>query len=146
MKNEDIFSEAKQFVAKKASNLSGKSKLVIGALVVGAVALTLTNPKKEAYVEHTSARLAREIQKKCGKLGSDVDIQIFILKVPAEVACRFSISKANIVLIPASKLLVKHNTDSPQNLVLFSIYTTQLPRGKPFRTIGIGNRFIGLPW
>lgn len=145
MKVEDILAKAKQFVAEKAFNLSGKGKVVVGCLAIGAVALSLTNPKKEAYVEHTSIRLSREIQRKCDQFNPDVDVQILVLRVPVEVACKFSVSRADVVLIPASRLLVTHTTDSPKNFMLFSVYTTQLPRGKPFRTIGIGNQFIGLP-
>ena len=145
MKIENIFSQAKQFASKKASNLSGRTKGVLGCVAVGAVALALTNPTKEAYVDHTSSHLSREIKKTCGKIGSDVDVQVFILRVPAEVACNFSISKADILIGPASKFLVNQTTNSPTNYVLFSVYTTQLPGGKPFRTLGIGHQFIPLP-
>ena len=145
MKVENIFSKAKQFASGKTSDPSTRGKVMLGCLFLGTFALALTNPTREAYVEHTSSHLSKEVRNNCGRIGSDVDVQIFILRVPAEVACNFFLSKADILIEPTSKTLVNWNTDSPTNYVLFSIYTTQLPGGKPFRTIGIGRRFIPLP-
>lgn len=148
MKSKEFFPKVKQFVLDRAANTSLKHKVLLGCFVAGAVALASTNPKKEAYLAYASSHLPARAEKACDKYGQGIDIQLLIFRLPASGTCKSFVHGSDKVLRPFSMWAISRNTNSPINLVLFTVYTTDfdLPGTRPFRTVGIGNQFIGLPW
>lgn len=146
MEVKDVSSKIKQFVTNRAGNTRKKQKILLGCFLTGAFALAATNPSEEAYLAYASSRLPARAEEACDKIGPGVDIQLFILKVPAGSMCKSIISGSGKLLNPFSKRYIDSRTEDPMNFVLFSIYTTDLPGIRPFRTVGIGHQFIGLPW
>jgi hypothetical protein len=103
------------------------SKLVksgVGLAIV-AVIMGFTNPKQEAYVDYASEKLVdRAEELVCKEIG-----YCKLGKPPILVQ--------NTLIKPAIQAATKR-----QNLGIFSIYTTEFPSVRTFKTLGIFGNFF----
>ncbi|NJM27704.1 MAG: DUF4359 domain-containing protein [Pseudanabaena sp. RU_4_16] len=109
------------------------NKLVIALVGLGAIAAAMgfTNPQKEQFLEYASTKLATEAKNAVCKPQNSSDLNSLIAN-----ACKSGID--------LQKDLAKVAIDSAtrqENMLLFSIYTTEFP-GKKYQTVGIFGNFF----
>jgi hypothetical protein len=117
-----------------------KNKLVVILVGLGAIALAmaLTNPQKEKYLEYASVKLSEDIQNvvcKSPENKSPKDILGNLTNLVADV-CKIGIDSQDILV----KKLIEPRTQH-QNMVFFSVYTTEIP-GRTYKTIAVFNNFF----
>jgi tryptophan synthase alpha subunit len=102
--------------------------ILIGATVVAGV-MAFSNPSKERYVDYATEYFAETGRNSL--CSAD-------MPSAAQQSCKFVISQGKSVIKPYIE-----NSSKQQNLVLFSIYTTELP-SKKSSTIGAFGNFFRL--
>ncbi|WP_449417159.1 DUF4359 domain-containing protein [Phormidium nigroviride] len=120
---------------REASNSShnlGKGAIV---LAIVAVVMGFTNPPREEYLSYASGAMATELQKSMCKesrvpefLGSFAETLVG--------ACKSVLTSERGTI----ELLIDNSTHR-QNLIIFSIYTTEVV-GKKYHTIGAFGNFL----
>jgi hypothetical protein len=107
-----------------------KAILIGAVVVVGAMAIS--NPSKERYVDYATEEFT--------KTGKD-SICSSNIPIAAQQQCKFAIS----ILSSQGKPLIKQFIDgstNQKNIVLFSIYTTEMPNQKLTTIAAFGNFFM----
>jgi hypothetical protein len=113
------------------------NKLVIALVGLGAIAAAMgfTNPQKEQYLDYASAKLATDVKDVVCKPQNPPELLKDLNSLIAN-ACKSGVD--------LQKDLVKVAIDSgtrQENMLLFSIYTTEFP-GKKYKTVGIFGNFF----
>jgi Domain of unknown function (DUF4359) len=113
------------------------NKLVIALVGLGAIAagMGFTNPQKEQYLDYASAKLATEAKEAVCKPKNSPEL-LKDLNSLINNACKSGID--------LQKDLAKVAIDSAtrqENMLLFSIYTTEFP-GKKYQTVGVFGNFF----
>jgi hypothetical protein len=98
--------------------------ILIGAVVVVGV-MAVSNPSKESYIEYATEQFSET-----GK----TSICTGDLPIAAQQSCKFLISQGKGVI----KTLVENSTKQ-QNLVVFSLYATEMPNRKITTIAAFGN-------
>lgn len=122
----------------KLPKFSGLSKTGAIALVVVATVMGFTNPPRDEYVNYASNKLASEIKESVCKKSKVPD---FLSDFTGELVD--SCEK----LIKSQRSTIKDlmdNATKRQNLILFSVYTTEF-RGRRYQTIGAVGNFLTFP-
>jgi hypothetical protein len=119
-----------------------KNKLVPVVIGLGAIALTmvLTNPKKDKYLDYASVKLGEEIQNlvcKSPENKNPKDILGNLTNLVADL-CKIGIDSQDSLV----KKLIEPKTQQ-QNMIIFSIYTTEIP-GRTYKTLAVFGNFISL--
>ncbi|MEE3718418.1 DUF4359 domain-containing protein [Tumidithrix elongata RA019] len=119
-----------------------RRKLVAVLGVVGAIALVMvfTNPNKEKYIDYASVKMATDIQNQLCKPTENKNPKDLLgnIKNLAADLCKLGIDSQDALV----KKLITPRTQQ-QNMVIFSIYTTEVP-GRTYKTLAIFGNFIGL--
>ncbi|MEB3340297.1 DUF4359 domain-containing protein [Okeania sp.] len=122
----------------KAPLYWGLSKVGIIFLTVGATVMGFTNPPRDEYVNYASNKLATEIKESVCK-ESNVPEVLNNLTGDLLKSCE--------KLIKSQRTNIKEimdNATKRQNLILFSLYTTEFT-GKRYQTIGAVGNFLTFP-
>jgi Domain of unknown function (DUF4359) len=109
------------------------NKLVIALVGLGAIAagMGFTNPQKEQFLDYASTKLATEAKDAACKPQNSSDFNSLIVN-----ACKSGIDLQKDLL----KVAIDSGTKQ-ENMLLFSIYTTEFP-GKKYKTVGIFGNFF----
>ncbi len=116
----------------------GLSKAGAIALTVGATIMGFTNPPRDEYVNYASNKLATEIRESICKESKVPD---FLNDFTGDLV------KSCEKLIKSQRTTIKELMDNAtrrQNLILFSVYTTEF-RGNRYQTIGAVGNFLTFP-
>ena len=132
--------DVKDFLLSKTAGVSRKNKVIASCLIFSTLALGMTNPKQEDYIDYASNRLYNEAKAGCGNLSQNV--RIFLIGVPTGDICRVFVMTSDKIGRPISRRIIERVTEDRKNIGLFSLYTTKMPGGKTYRTIGIGTQFV----
>jgi ribulose kinase len=113
------------------------NKLVAALIGAGTIVAVMgfTNPQKEKYLDYASTKLADEAKESVCKTQNSSDVLKKLNDLVSD-ACKSGIDK--------HKDLAKGAIDSvtsQENMVIFSIYTTDLPN-KKYKTLGILGNFF----
>ncbi len=113
------------------------NKLVIALAGLGAIAAAMgfTNPQKEQYLDYASAKWANDVKAVVCKTQDSPEL-LKDLNSLINNACKSGID--------LQKDLAKVAIDSAtrqENMLFFSIYTTEFP-GKKYQTVGILGNFF----
>jgi hypothetical protein len=100
----------------------------LGAIAAG---MGFTNPQKEQFLDYASAKLATEAKDAACKPQNSSDLNSLIVN-----ACKSGIDLQKDLL----KVVIDSGTKQ-ENMLLFSIYTTEFP-GKKYKTVGIFGNFF----
>jgi len=123
---------------KKPPKLWGLSKTGAIILTVAATVMGFTNPPRDEYVNYASNKLATEIRESVCKES----------KVPDLLSDFTSnLVKSCEKLIKSQRTTIKELMDNAtrrQNLILFSVYTTEF-RGRRYQTLGAVGNFLTFP-
>ncbi len=123
-----------QNLSKKSGGYLGKGAILL-AILAGTMALT--NPPKEEYIEYASGQLSAELKENyCKESEAPEILENFNLSKTFADVCNNLVSSQR----PAVRRHLE-NTTQRQNLVIFSIYTTQL-WNRQYRTIGVFGNFL----
>jgi hypothetical protein len=117
------------------SKLINKLATVLVGLGAIAAVMVFTNPQKDKYLDYASAKLAAEVKESVCTTKNTPDILKNLNKAVSD-ACRAGVDN--------QKGLAKGAIDSvtsQENMVIFSIYTTDLPN-KKYKTVGILGNFF----
>ena len=118
----------------KSGGLLGKGAIFL-AILAGNMALT--NPPKEEYIEYASGKLSEEIKDNyCQESKAPKILENFNLSKTFADVCNN--------LVTSQRPAVRQHLDNAtqqQNLVIFSIYTTQL-WDHQYQTIGVFGNFL----
>ncbi|MGF1522397.1 MAG: DUF4359 domain-containing protein [Leptolyngbyaceae cyanobacterium] len=128
-----VFSELYALTQKRSFRFAA------GGLLIGLIAMMVTNPGKPAYTNYASERLPEELKQGCSELKEDIWVGS-VFKLPTGDLCKSLVGGADLVGRSAIKLIIERSTER-QNFGIFSIYTTTVP-GRTVKTVGIGRRFI----
>lgn len=123
---------------RKAPKFSGLSKTGAIGLVVLATVMGFTNPPRDEYVNYASNKLASEIKESVCKKSKVPD---FLSDFTGELV------ESCEKLIKSQRTTIKDlmdNATKRQNLIVFSVYTTEF-RGKRYQTIGAVGNFLTFP-
>ncbi len=123
---------------KKTSSLGGSFGKGALALALLAVVMGLTNPVREEYLSYASEKLATELKTSFCK---ESQMRDFLGTVGSSLA---GACKALVTSQRDGMERFIDNSTTRQNLLLFSIYTTELS-GKNYRTIGAFGNFLTFP-
>ena len=128
-------------VSTKVRNVAGKKWVLAvgGSVLIGAMAMMISNPGQSAYVDYATERLSKELKQDCDQLEDDVHVG-GVVTLPTRDLCRSFIGSADFLGRGAVKLVIDGST-ARKNFGIFSIYTTELP-GRSFKTLGIGRQFL----
>ncbi|NEN90265.1 MAG: DUF4359 domain-containing protein [Okeania sp. SIO3H1] len=122
----------------KAPLFWGLSKAGAIALTVTATVMGFTNPPRDEYVNYASNKLASEIRESVCKESKVPD---FLSDFTGDFV------KSCEKLIKSQRTTIKElmdNATQRQNLILFSVYTTEF-QGNRYQTIGALENFITFP-
>ncbi|MDJ0554923.1 MAG: DUF4359 domain-containing protein [Microcoleaceae cyanobacterium MO_207.B10] len=122
----------------KPPKFSGLSKTGVIAAVVGATVMGFTNPPRDEYVNYASNKLASEIK---GSVCKESKVPDFLKDFTGELV------ESCEKLIKSQRTTIKElmdNATKRQNLILFSVYTTEF-RGRRYQTIGAVGNFLTFP-
>jgi hypothetical protein len=110
-----------------------------GMLAFGAIAgvMVVTNPSKESYVDYFVTKMPDQV---CALSSTGNSNHSNWTGATATELCKGAIGIGSYVLRDKIEGFVKQET-KPQNLVLFSFYTTRLP-GKTIKTVGVFGNFV----
>lgn len=109
------------------------------ALVVLSGIMIVTNPSKDGYVDYAAPKLVPEIQSAICK-GPQLPQGLNIAGTSAGDICKNAISIGLGLNQNTLKQFID-TTTTRQNLILFSIYTTEVP-GATFKTLGVFGNYI----
>ena len=118
----------------KSGGLIGKGAILL-AILAGTMALT--NPPKEDYIEYASGQLSEEVKEDyCQESETPKVLENLNLSETFADVC-------NNLVTSQRPAIRRHldNATQQQNLVVFSIYTTQLWEHR-YRTIGVFGNFL----
>jgi len=110
----------------------------ITALVIAGF-MAVTNPGKEAYVDYAVARFATDFQNAICT-GPTLPKSLQQIGVLTKSLCQLSV-KAGYVWQHNLVKEVVNSTTRRQNLIVFSIYTTEIP-GQTFQTLALFGNFL----
>lgn len=121
-------------LSKKSGGYLGKGAILL-AILAGTMALT--NPPKEDYIEYASGQLSEEVKENyCKESEAPKILENFNLSETFADVCKNLITSQR----PAIRRHLDNATQQ-QNVVIFSIYTTQLWEHQ-YRTIGVFGNFL----
>ncbi len=110
----------------------------IAALVIAGF-MAITNPGKEAYVDYAMARFATDFQNAICK-GPTLPKPLSQIGSLTKNICQLSVKAGYVWQRDLVKEVVS-STTRRQNLVVFSIYTTEIP-GQTFQTLALFGNFL----
>jgi hypothetical protein len=111
--------------------------LKIAAIALGAIAvvMAITNPGKDAYLDHATATMATEVKDTiCGSSSQGGNPLSGITNLVSGV-CKAGVDQQRGTIRSYIDNLTRR-----QNLVLFTIYTTEIPQ-RTYTTIGVFGNF-----
>jgi hypothetical protein len=113
------------------------NKLVVILVGAGAIAAVMgfTNPQKEKYLDYASTKLADEAKEAVCKPQNSPDVLKKLNDLVSD-ACKSGIDKHRDLTKGAIE-----SVTSQENMVIFSIYTTDLPN-KKYKTLGVLGNFF----
>jgi hypothetical protein len=113
------------------------NKLVIALVGLGAIAVGMgfTNPQKEQYLDYASGKLATDVKALVCKPQDSPELLKDFNSLIAN-ACKSGIDLQKDLAKVAIDSATRH-----ENMLLFSIYTTEFP-GKKYQTVGIFGNFF----
>jgi Domain of unknown function (DUF4359) len=116
----------------------GKSAIAIAAI---SGVMLFTNPNKEAYADYASVKFVVEIKTAICR-GPELPNSDWLQKISSIVGgvCKGAFNTAGSLGYNPIKNFVNTGT-TRKNLLVFSIYTTEIP-GKTFTTIGVFGNFL----
>ncbi len=110
----------------------------VGALVIAGF-MAVTNPGKEAYVDYAVARFATDVQSAICQ-GPRLPKPLTQVGKLTKNLCQLGIKVGYVWQRELVKDIVS-STTRRQNLILFSIYTTEIP-GQTFHTLALFGNFL----
>lgn len=114
-----------------------KGNLIIGGIILAAIGIGMgvTNPKPEAYTEYMSEKLLAQGENFLCK-----ETKACNQNAPVILQSAVTLFKGKIAR-PAIERVIEQST-THQNLLLFSLYNTEVPDVGSIKTIGIFNHFF----